>query len=153
MSNRLLRPVAVIGNLTFISRVLGYIRDVLIATVFGAGVSTDAFFIAFKIPNFFRRIFAEGALSQAFIPVLAATRKNDESSVGGLIRAVSGALSVSVFCVVLVGVLAAPLLVYVFAPGFVGEPDKFALTSDLLRMTFPYLGFISLCALIILNKF
>ncbi len=147
MSNRLLRPVAVIGNLTFISRVLGYIRDVLIATVFGAGVSTDAFFIAFKIPNFFRRIFAEGALSQAFIPVLAATRKNDESSVGGLIRAVSGALSVSVFCVVLVGVLAAPLLVYVFAPGFVGEPDKFALTSDLLRMTFPYLGFISLCAL------
>ena len=69
MTSRLFRPVVVIGNLTFISRVLGYIRDVLIATVFGAGLSTDAFFIAFKIPNFFRRIFAEGALSQAFIPV------------------------------------------------------------------------------------
>ena len=147
MSNKLLRPLAVIGNLTFISRILGYIRDVLIATVFGAGISTDAFFIAFKIPNFFRRIFAEGAMSQAFIPVLAESRRNDEKSAGDLIRAVSGALSVTVFGVVLLGVLSAPLIVYVFAPGFVATPEKAALTADLLRVMFPYLGLISICAL------
>ena len=147
MSNKLLRPLAVIGNLTFISRILGYIRDVLIATIFGAGISTDAFFIAFKIPNFFRRIFAEGAMSQAFIPVLAESRRNDEKSAGDLIRAVSGALSVTVFGVVLLGVLSAPLIVYVFAPGFVATPEKAALTADLLRVMFPYLGLISICAL------
>lgn len=115
MSNKLLRPLAVIGNLTFISRILGYIRDVLIATIFGAGISTDAFFIAFKIPNFFRRIFAEGAMSQAFIPVLAESRKNDEKSTADFIRAVSGTLSVTVFGTVLLGILSAPFIVYVFA--------------------------------------
>jgi len=147
MSNKLLRPLAVIGNLTFISRILGYIRDVLIATVFGAGVSTDAFFIAFKIPNFFRRIFAEGAMSHAFIPVLAESRRNHEKSVPHLIRAVSGALSVTVFCIVLLGVFFAPFIVYVFAPGFAATPEKATLTADLLRVTFPYLGLISICAL------
>jgi putative peptidoglycan lipid II flippase len=147
MSNKLLKPLAVIGNLTFVSRILGYIRDVLIATIFGAGVSTDAFFIAFKIPNFFRRIFAEGAMSQAFIPVLAEWRSNDEKSASDLIRAVSGALSVAVFSVVLLGVLFAPLIVYVFAPGFVGTPEKATLSADLLRVMFPYLGLISICAL------
>ncbi|MGB0636624.1 MAG: murein biosynthesis integral membrane protein MurJ [Gammaproteobacteria bacterium] len=147
MSNKLLRPLAVIGNLTFISRILGYIRDVLIATIFGAGITTDAFFIAFKIPNFFRRIFAEGALSQAFIPVLAESRRNDEKSTADLIRAVSGALSVTVFGIVLLGILSAPLIIYVFAPGFVATPEKAALTADLLRIMFPYLGLISICAL------
>ena len=147
MSNKLLKPLAVIGNLTFVSRILGYIRDVLIATIFGAGVSTDAFFIAFKIPNFFRRIFAEGAMSQAFIPVLAEWRSNDEKSASDLIRAVSGARSVAVFSVVLLGVLFAPLIVYVFAPGFVGTPEKATLSADLLRVMFPYLGLISICAL------
>ena len=91
MSIRLLRSVAIIGQMTFISRVLGYIRDALIAIFFGAGLTTDAFFIAFKIPNFFRRIFAEGAFSQAFIPVLSETRaKNSEAAVGELIAAISG---------------------------------------------------------------
>jgi len=147
MSNKLLRPLAVIGNLTFISRILGYIRDVLFATIFGAGVTADAFFIAFKIPNFFRRIFAEGAMSQAFIPVLAESRRNDEKSTADLIRAVSGALAVTVFVIVLLGILSAPFIIYVFAPGFVATPEKAALTADLLRIMFPYLGLISICAL------
>lgn len=148
MSIRLLRSVAIIGQMTFISRVLGYIRDVLIAIFFGAGLTTDAFFIAFKIPNFFRRIFAEGAFSQAFIPVLSETRaKNSEAAVGELIAAISGILILFVWCVVAVGVIAAPIFVMVFAPGFVGSPDKYGLTVDLLRITFPYLGFISISAL------
>ncbi|MDG2301941.1 MAG: murein biosynthesis integral membrane protein MurJ [Gammaproteobacteria bacterium] len=148
MSIRLLRSVAVIGQMTFISRVLGYIRDVLIAIFFGAGLTTDAFFIAFKIPNFFRRIFAEGAFSQAFIPVLSETRaKNGEAAVRELVAAISGILMLFVWCVVAVGVIAAPIFVMVFAPGFVGSPDKYGLTVDLLRITFPYLGFISVSAL------
>jgi putative peptidoglycan lipid II flippase len=148
LSIRLLRSVAVIGQMTFISRVLGYIRDVLIATFFGAGLTTDAFFIAFKIPNFFRRIFAEGAFSQAFIPVLSETRaKNGEVAVAELISAVSGVLMLFVWTVVAIGVIAAPVFVMVFAPGFIGSPDKYGLTVDLLRITFPYLGFISISAL------
>ena len=134
--------------MTFISRIFGFIRDVVIARLFGASLAADAFFIAFKIPNLFRRLFAEGAFSQAFVPVLAEYRETEgDPAVGRLINATSGTLAIVLLVVVTIGVLAAPLLIAIFAPGFLQETDKFDLATALLRLTFPYLLFISLTAL------
>ena len=134
--------------MTLISRILGFVRDVVIARLFGASLAADAFFIAFKIPNLFRRLFAEGAFSQAFVPVLAEFREADgDPAVSRLINATSGTLAVVLFIVVAVGVIAAPLLITVFAPGFLQETAKLDLATALLRLTFPYLLFISLTAL------
>ncbi|MFA5529443.1 MAG: murein biosynthesis integral membrane protein MurJ [Thiohalomonadaceae bacterium] len=144
----LLRSTATVGGLTMISRVLGFIRDVVIARVFGAGLGTDAFFVAFKIPNFMRRLFAEGAFSQAFVPVLSeykARRSGDE--VRTLIADAAGTLGGFLTLLSVAGMLGAPWLVMLFAPGFIDEAEKFALTTELLRVTFPYLLFISLAAL------
>lgn len=143
----LLRVLATVSGMTFISRVLGFARDAIIARVFGAGLMTDAFFVAFKIPNLLRRMFAEGAFSQAFVPILAEyknRRGHDETRL--LIDRVSGLLALSLCVVTAVGVLAAPALIYVIAPGFVANPQKYQLTVDLLRVTFPYIVFISLTA-------
>lgn len=144
----LLRSTALVGGMTFVSRILGLIRDMVIARAFGAGVGADAFFVAFRIPNFLRRLFAEGAFSQAFVPVLSEykTRRTHEE-VRDLVEHTVGALGGVLFLVTAAGVLAAPLLVLVFAPGFSDDPDKFALTGDMLRLTFPYILFISLTAL------
>ncbi len=144
----LLKALATVGSMTFLSRILGFVRDTLIARVFGAGVYTDAFFIAFKIPNLLRRLFAEGAFSQAFVPVLAEyknRRGHDDTHV--LVNHVATLLGLAVFGVSLIGIVAAPWVVYLSAPGFHASPDKFQLTVDLLRIIFPYILFISLVSL------
>ncbi|QKT04343.1 murein biosynthesis integral membrane protein MurJ [Ectothiorhodospiraceae bacterium 2226] len=147
MSRKLFKSTAVVGGYTMISRVLGFIRDIVIARVFGAGAATDAFFVAFKIPNFWRRLFAEGAFSQAFVPVLSEYRtQREHAEVQALTRQVAGTLGGVLLLVTLVGVLAAPLLVMLFAPGFINEVERFDLTVEMLRLTFPYLLFISLTA-------
>ncbi len=148
MSRKLIKSTAVVSAMTMMSRVLGFVRDMVIARIFGAGMGTDAFFVAFKIPNFLRRLFAEGAFSQAFVPVLSEYRSSREpEEVRRLIQRVAGTLGGILFLVTLAGVVLAPLLIMVFAPGFIDEQEKFRLASDMLRITFPYLLFISLTAL------
>jgi putative peptidoglycan lipid II flippase len=143
----LLKTLAKVSGLTLISRILGFVRDLVIARVFGAGFVTDAFFVAFKLPNLLRRLFAEGAFSQAFVPILAEYKnRRGEQETRLLVDHVAGALALALFVVTLIGVLAAPLIVYVTAPGFTATPGKFELTVDLLRITFPYILFISLTA-------
>ena len=144
----LLRALATVSSMTFISRILGFVRDLVIARAFGAGFATDAFFVAFKLPNLLRRLFAEGAFSQAFVPILSEYKnRRGEQDARLLVDHVAAVLALAVFVVTLVGVLAAPLIIYVTAPGFAATPDKFGLTVDLLRITFPYIFFISLTAL------
>ena len=133
--------------MTFISRVLGFVRDAVIARVFGAGLMTDAFFVAFKIPNLLRRLFAEGAFSQAFVPILAEYKNQrgaEETRL--LVDHVAALLFAAVFVVTVIGVLAAPLLIYITAPGFSAIPEKHDLAVALLRVTFPYILFIALTA-------
>ncbi len=144
----LLRSTFAVGLLTLVSRTLGLARDVVFASVFGAGGATDAFLVAFKIPNFMRRLFAEGAFSQAFVPVMGEYRKkHGEARTQALVSAVSGSLGLVLLGVTLVGILGASLLVLLFAPGFARDAARFDLTVDMLRITFPYLFFISLAAL------
>ncbi|PTR08337.1 putative peptidoglycan lipid II flippase [Nitrosospira sp. Nsp5] len=144
----LLKTLATVSGMTLISRILGFIRDVLIARIFGAGIATDAFFVAFRIPNLLRRLFAEGAFSQAFVPILAEykNRRTPEKT-RELIDHVTTLLSITLFLVTLIGIIAAPLIIYVSAPGFAASPQKFELTVELLQITFPYILFISLVAL------
>lgn len=147
-SSRLLKSTGIVGLMTLLSRVLGFVRDILFAASFGAGAAMDVFLLALKIPNFGRRVFAEGALSQAFVPVFTETRRSgDEAEVRGLIAAVAGTLGATLSVVTLLGCLGAPLLIWVFAPGIAADAARHALASDLLRWTFPYLMFISLTAL------
>jgi putative peptidoglycan lipid II flippase len=128
-----------------LSRVLGLLRDIAFATFIGAAGNADAFFIAFKVPNFLRRLFSEGAFSQAFVPVLSEYKtQRDHLSVKALIDRVAGALGGSLIAVTGLAVMAAPLLVYIVAPGFSAQPEKMELTASLIRITFPYLFFISL---------
>ena len=144
----LLKAVATVSSMTLISRILGFVRDLVIARVFGAGLVTDAFFVAFKLPNFLRRLFAEGAFSQAFVPILAEYKnRRGEAETRLLVDRVATTLAGALFLVTLAGIVAAPLVIYVTAPGFAATPGKFDLTVDLLRVTFPYIFFISLVAL------
>lgn len=134
--------------MTLLSRVLGFVRDILFAASFGAGAAMDVFLLALKIPNFGRRVFAEGALSQAFVPVFMETRSTGEQArVNELISVVAGTLGAALSLITLLGCLGAPLLIWVFAPGIAADAERHALASDLLRWTFPYLMFISLAAL------
>jgi len=144
----LLKSLAAVSSMTLLSRILGFVRDTVVARAFGAGLATDAFFVAFKIPNLLRRLFAEGAFSQAFVPILAEYKnRRGEADTRLLVDHVSGLLALALAVVTLLGIAAAPLIVYVSAPGFAATPDKFALTVDLLRITFPYIFFISLVSL------
>jgi putative peptidoglycan lipid II flippase len=144
----LLRAVATVSSLTMVSRILGYARDFFIARIFGASLATDAFFVAFKIPNLLRRMFAEGAFSQAFVPILAGYRQTGSpEETRSLIDSVSTLLFLALVVTAALGMAAAPLIVYVTAPGFAADPEKYALTVQLLRITFPYILFISLVAL------
>ena len=144
----LLKALAQVSSMTLISRILGFIRDAVIARAFGAGLATDAFFVAFKIPNLLRRLFAEGAFSQAFVPILAEYRhRRGEENTRLLVDHVAALLGLILFVVTLVGVIAAPAIIYVSAPGFAATPGKFNLTVSLLRVTFPYILFISLTSL------
>ena len=145
---KLLRSTLVFSSMTLLSRVAGYVRDLVQASVFGASSAMDAFLIAYRIPNFLRRIFAEGSFSQAFVPVFTQVRQSgDERALRDLIDHVAGALCAVVLLVTALGMLLAPWVTALFAPGALDEPVKFALTSDMLRITFPYLFFISLTAL------
>ena len=133
--------------MTMLSRVLGLVRDMVIARYFGAGAGADAFFVAFKIPNFLRRLFAEGAFAQAFVPVLSSYRQQESiTEVRRLVNAVAGVLGLVLLGVTAVAMLGAPLLTAVFAPGFLDDDLKFGLASDMLRITFPYLLLVSLTA-------
>lgn len=148
MSGSLVQSSAIVGGMTLISRVLGFVRDVLFAIAFGAGAGMDAFLVALKIPNFGRRMFAEGAFAQAFVPVFTETRTHgSHQEVRALLSHVAGTLGTVLGAITLVGCLASPLLMGLFAPGFADDPAQFALGSDLLRWTFPYLMFISLTAM------
>lgn len=144
----LLKALVTVSGMTLVSRILGFMRDAVIARAFGAGFATDAFFVAFKLPNLLRRIFAEGAFSQAFVPVLAEYKeKRGEAETRALLASVSGVLALALTLVTAIGMLAAPWVIWITAPGFVTSPDKFGLTVDMLRVTFPYILFISLASL------
>jgi len=145
----LLRAVATVSSMTFLSRVLGYARDFFIARLFGAGLASDAFFVAFRIPNLLRRMFAEGAFSQAFVPILSEYRnRQSPEDTRSLVDAIGTLLFLVLVAATLLGMLAAPLIGYVFAPAwFHDRPEQFELTVQLLRITFPYILFISLVAL------
>ncbi len=148
-SNPLFRSALVFSVFTTFSRVLGYARDAAIFIVFGAGVATDAFLVAFRLPNFLRRLFGEGALSQAFVPVFQEYRdKKGQAEAHELANRTAGTLGVAVSVITVAGILAAPILIAVFAPGFVGKEESFDLSAYMLRITFPYLLFVSLTALI-----
>ena len=144
----LLRALVTVSGMTLLSRVLGFVRDALIARAFGAGLATDAFFVAFRLPNLLRRLFAEGAFSQAFVPILAEYKhRQSPQETRELVDAVASVLGLALVAVTVLGVSLAPVVVYFSAPGFAADPDKFGLTVTLLRLTFPYILFISLVAL------
>ena len=154
--NRLLRSTAIFSSMTFLSRVSGLVRDQVYAAVFGAGPAMDAFVVAFRIPNFMRRLSAEGSFSMAFVPVLAeykATRSHAE--VKALVDRVAGTLMAALVVLTAAAVLAAPAVMRLFAPGFEPGSEQSQLAAEMLRITFPYALFISLASLAggILNSY
>ena len=144
----LLRSAATISALTMLSRITGLVRDMLIARYFGAGAATDAFYVAFRIPNMLRRLFAEGAFSQAFVPMLSQVKATEsEAGQHDFIDNVFSALAAAVFLTTVMGVIAAPVIVYCIASGFADAPDTFALATELTRWMFPYIIMMSLVAM------
>ncbi len=142
--------------MTLISRVFGLLRDITIATYFGATGGTDAFLVAFKIPNFMRRLFGEGAFSLAFVPIFSEYRETrDRAALKDLVNHVAGTLGGFLLVLSILGMIFSPALVYLFAPGFTTDAAQFQLTAELLRITFPYIFFIALTAFSggILNSF
>ena len=145
MSKALFKSTSLVSLMTFISRILGFVRDLIAAQIFGATASVDAFYVAFKIPNFMRNLFAEGSFSQAFVPVLSDYRqKRSADEVRVFISRMSGSLGLILLLITIVGVLGAPYLIRLFAPGL--DPFRFHMASQMLRVTFPYLMLISLTA-------
>src|SRR6202171_2934836 len=141
----LLGAAASVSGMTLLSRITGFIRDMLLAIFFGAGASMDAFVVAFRIPNLLRRLFAEGAFSQAFVPVLGEYRnRRGDAATRELAGSVLAVLATGLFVATLIGIVAAPLVVYLSAFGFASDPDKFALTVTMVRICFPYILFVSL---------
>lgn len=147
MSQKLLKSTAVVSAMTLISRVSGLVRDVVMANILGSSALSDAFFVAFRIPNFLRRIFAEGAFSQAFVPVFSELTEQNTIEAKRFVNASAGLLALSTFILTVIGMIFAPFIVSVFAPGFVDDPEKFSATVDSLRIMFPYLFCISLVAM------
>ncbi len=138
---------AVFGSMTMLSRILGFVRDMLLARVFGASAAMDAFFVVFKIPNFLRRLFAEGAFQQAFVPVLSEYRETGtRAELKDYVDHMFGTLAAVLVVVVALGLAGAPLLILLFAPGFTDDPAQRELAEQMLLITFPYLLFISLTA-------
>ncbi len=143
----LLKALATVSSLTLLSRILAFVRDILIARIFGAGIANDAYIIATRLPNLLRRLFAEGAFSQAFVPIFGEYHKrkgHDETKL--MVDHVVTLLAIALFIVTLIGIVAAPLIIYLTAPGFIKDPAKFDLTVQMLRITSPYIFFISLVA-------
>lgn len=148
MKTGFLRSTSVVGAMTLLSRVTGLVRDMVYAHLFGAGLFMDAFQMAFRIPNFLRRITGEGAFSQAFVPVVAEYRlKHDEAATRRLVAGVSGRLGLVLALITAVGVIGAPIVIVLFAPGFGFDSPRHDLAVGMLRWTFPYIFFISLTAL------
>ena len=148
MSGGFFRSTSIVGAFTLLSRVTGLLRDMVYSRMFGAGVLMDAFLVAFKIPNFMRRLFAEGAFSQAFVPVVSEYRvQRTQDEVRELVDGAAGTMAWFLTVATAIGVIAAPLLVLLFAPGFRADEGKFDLTVEMPRWTFPYMLFISLAAL------
>src|SRR5262245_49144546 len=130
--------------MTLLSRVSGLARDTVFANAFGADKLMDAFLVAFKIPNFLRRLSAEGAFSQAFVPVVSEYRvRRSQAEVRELVDGVAGTLGVVLFLITLAGVIGAPILILMFAPGFQSDGTRFELAVEMLHWTFPYILFIS----------
>lgn len=147
MSKQLFKSSAIVGVMTMISRLMGFARDMLLANIFGVNAATDAFFVAFKIPNFLRRLFAEGAFAHAFVPVLSEyNQKGDRVALKLFIDKTAGTLALVQLLLTAVGIVAAPLLIMLFAPGFLWESGQYELAVQLLQITFPYLLFITLTA-------
>jgi len=143
----LLQSTSVVSAMTLLSRILGLVRDVVFARLFGASIVMDAFIVANRIPNMLRRFFAEGAFSQGFVPVMARYReRRNHDEAREFVDAVAGTLGLVLFVVTLIGVIAAPVLVAIVAPGFIGDDGRFELATAMLRFTFPYLFFVSLTA-------
>lgn len=141
------RSTFIVSAMTMLSRVLGLVRDMVLLNVFGAGKDFDTFVVAFRIPNFFRRLFAEGAFSQAFIPVLTEYKTTKlHAEVQILISRVFGCLLMVMSLLTLISMIIAPVILYIYAPGFHSDPAKFDLAVDMFRLTIPYLMFMSLTA-------
>ena len=151
VANRLVRSLFATGGMTLISRITGFVRDILLARLLGTTALADAFFVAFRIPSFLRRVFGEGAFSQAFIPVFAAQLHKEgplaEDEARAFVDHMAGSFALVLLGVTAVGVLAAPVVIWVLAPGFLADPAEYHLAVHLLRITFPYLFFISLVAM------
>ena len=144
----LLRSTATFGSMTVLSRITGLVRDILFAQLMGSTLVADAFFVAFRIPNFFRRIFGEGALSAAFVPVYTQQRVSSSAQeVRGFVDIVSGRLTLALVILTIAGIILSPVIVTALAPGFRADADKFQLTVECLRITFPYALFVCLVAL------
>ncbi|NBC32005.1 MAG: murein biosynthesis integral membrane protein MurJ [Alphaproteobacteria bacterium] len=144
----LLRAVATVGGLTLLSRVAGFVRDVLMAAVLGAGPVADAFFVALKLPNLFRRLFAEGAFSVSFVPLFSAELQSRGRPAARRLAEEALALMVAVLApLTVLAVAAMPWIIPVMAPGFVDDGDRYALAVEFARITFPYLFVMSLVAL------
>jgi putative peptidoglycan lipid II flippase len=144
----LFRAMATVGGLTMLSRVAGFVRDVLTAAILGAGPVADAFFVALKLPNLFRRLFAEGAFSVSFVPIFSEEleARGRQAAVGFAEEALALMVAVLVPLTVL-AVAAMPLVIPAIAPGFVDDPDRYPLAIEFARVTFPYLLMMSLVAL------
>lgn len=148
-NTNLLRALMSVSGMTLLSRIIGFLRDMIVARYFGAGFATDAFFVAFKLPNLLRRIFAEGAFSQAFVPILAEYKnKRTAEETHDFVSNVGGLLFLVLFVFTALGIIFAGFVIAVTAPGFTHDPVKYALTVSLLRMTFPYILFISLASML-----
>lgn len=146
MSERLFKSTLAVSAMTLISRLLGFVRDMLIARIFGVDLATDAFFVAFKIPNFLRRLFTEGAFAHAFVPVMADYQKQDRAALKSFIDKTGGSLALVLMLMTLIGVVSAPLLILLLAPGFAWQSPQHELAVQLLQITLPYLLFVGLVA-------
>ncbi|MFQ5608883.1 MAG: murein biosynthesis integral membrane protein MurJ [Woeseiaceae bacterium] len=144
---KLIGKTSIVSGMTLLSRILGLVRDIVFARFFGASLVMDAFLVANRIPNMLRRFFAEGAFAQGFVPVMARYRENhSHEQAREFVDAVAGTFAIVLLIVTATGVIAAPLLVLVVAPGFMGEGGDFDLATMMLRFTFPYLLFVSMTA-------
>ena len=140
------RRAGTVAGMTLLSRISGLVRDAVLAYLFGASAAADLFFVAFRIPNFFRRLFAEGAFNQAFVPVLVEYKAKGHAALRLFLADLSGVFALALVAVTIAGIALAGPLAALFAPGYLDQPERFEQLTELVRITFPYLGLISLTA-------